>query len=158
MPEIKAPDKILVVDDDEEILAQIRWALSEDYAVYTARDRAGALEIFRRERTPVVLLDLGLPPHPREAVEGLQALEELVAEDPFVKVVIVSGNAERENAMHAVFKGAHDIFPKPVDLDELKVVLRRVFRRVALERAGFEERRLGLHLSLEEVVGSVRCV
>jgi len=154
MPEVKAPDKILVVDDDEEILAQIRWALSEDYAVYTARDRAGALEIFRRERTPVVLLDLGLPPRPREAVEGLQALEELVAEDPFVKVVIVSGNAERENAMQAVFKGAHDIFPKPVDLDELKVVLRRVFKRVALERAGFEERRLGLHLSLEEVVGS----
>jgi len=114
--------KLLVVDDDEQILRQIRWALSEDYEVFTAIDRPSALDLFQKENISVVLLDLGLPPHPREATEGLRALDELIALDSLVKVIIVSGNSERPNALRAIEKGAHDIFPKPVDLDELKVV------------------------------------
>ena len=158
LPDARPPEKILVVDDDVQIRAQIRWALGSDYTVLTAADRPGALEAFRRERIPVVLLDLGLPPRPREAGEGLQALEQMVAENPLVKVIIVSGNAERENAMRAVMLGAHDIFPKPVDLDELKIVLGRVFKRLALERDSLEERKLAQRLSLEEVVGSSRAM
>ncbi len=145
--------KLLVVDDDEAILRQIRWALSEDYSVFTASDRPAALDLFRKENISVALLDLGLPPHPREAVEGLQALDEMIAQNPLVKVIIVSGNAERRNALHAIEKGAHDMFPKPVDLDSLKVVLARVFKRLELERESIEERRLAQRVSLEEIVG-----
>jgi two-component system NtrC family response regulator len=146
--------KLLVVDDDEQILRQIQWALSDTYQVTTASDRPGALVAFKREDIPVVLLDLGLPPHPREAVEGLQALEEIMLLNPMAKVIIVSGNSERHNALLAVDKGAHDIFPKPVDLDELKVVLSRVYKRLQLEKESLEERKLAQHVSFEQIVGS----
>jgi two-component system NtrC family response regulator len=146
--------KLLVVDDDEQILKQIQWALSDSYQVIIASDRPSALAAFKREDIPVVLLDLGLPPHPREAVEGLQALEEIMLQNPMAKVIIVSGNSERHNALLAVDKGAHDIFPKPVDLDELKVVLSRVYKRLQLEKESLEERKLAQHVSFEQIVGS----
>jgi two-component system, NtrC family, response regulator len=146
--------KLLVVDDDEQILRQIRWALSEDYEVFTAIDRPSALDLFQKENISVVLLDLGLPPHPREATEGLRALDELIALDSLVKVIIVSGNSERPNALRAIEKGAHDIFPKPVDLDELKVVIGRVLKRLELEEESIQERNLAQHVSLEEIIGS----
>jgi two-component system NtrC family response regulator len=146
--------KILIVDDDEQIRKQIQWSLTDEFRVYSAGDRQAALETFKKEQTPVVLLDLGLPPHPRDAVEGLQALEEMMALNPLAKVIIVSGNSERQNALAAVDKGAHDIFPKPVDLDELKVVLHRVYRRLDLERENIEERNLAQRVSFEDIVGS----
>jgi two-component system, NtrC family, response regulator len=146
--------KILIVDDDEQIRKQIQWALSEEFFISSAGDRPAALEIFKREQMPVVLLDLGLPPHPRDAIEGLQALEEMIELNPLVKIIIVSGNSERSNALAAIDKGAHDIFPKPVDLDELKVVLHRVYRRIDLEKENIEERNLAQRVSFEEIIGS----
>ncbi len=146
--------KILIVDDDEQIRKQIQWALSDEFNVFSAGDRLSAIDTFRREEIAVVLLDLGLPPHPREAIEGLQALEEMIGLNPLAKVIIVSGNSERQNALAAIDKGAHDIFPKPVDLDELKVVLHRVHRRVSLERENIEERNLAERVSFEDIVGS----
>ncbi|MBN2318027.1 MAG: PEP-CTERM-box response regulator transcription factor, partial [Acidobacteria bacterium] len=146
--------KILIVDDDEQIRKQIQWALMEEFSVFSAGDRETALRIYKEENVPAVLLDLGLPPRPREATEGLQALEELIGLDPLVKVIIVSGNSERQNALAAVEKGAHDIFPKPVDLDELKVVLRRVYRRINLEKENIEERHLAQRVSFEEIIGA----
>jgi two-component system NtrC family response regulator len=153
-PDSAGLPKLLAVDDDEQILRQIHWALGDKYRVYTASDRETALRIFREEEIPVVLLDLGLPPLPREAAEGLATLEELVAGNPLVKVIIVSGNAERQAAFLAVEKGAHDIFPKPIDLEELRVVLHRVFRRHTLEKEQIEERQACNRMTLEEIVGS----
>ncbi len=146
--------KILIVDDDEQIRKQIQWALSEEFSVFTAGDRTSALEIFKKEQTPVILLDLGLPPHPREAIEGLQTLDEMIELNPLAKIIIVSGNSERHNALAAIDKGAHDIFPKPVDLDELKVVLHRVYRRIEMEKENIEERNLAQRVSFEEIIGS----
>jgi two-component system NtrC family response regulator len=146
--------KILIVDDDEQIRKQIQWALTDEFRVLSAGDRQAALDIFKKEEIPVVLLDLGLPPHPREAVEGLQALEEMIGMNPLAKVIIVSGNSERQNALAAIDRGAHDIFPKPVELDELKVVLRRVYRRIDLEKENIEERNLAQRVSFEEIIGT----
>jgi two-component system, NtrC family, response regulator len=146
--------KILIVDDDEQIRKQIYWALSEDFTVFSSGDRKSAIDLFKKESIPVILLDLGLPPHPREAVEGLAALEEMVAFSPLVKVIIVSGNSERQNALAAIEKGAHDIFPKPVDIDELKVVLNRVYRRIELESENIEERSLKRRVTFEKIIGS----
>src|SRR5688572_21953115 len=146
--------KILVADDDEQIVKQLQWALSDEYMVFPAGDRPTALEIMDREHVPVALLDLGLPPHPREAIEGLRTLEELIARNPLIKVIIVSGNSERQNALHALEKGAHDIFAKPVNLDELKIVLQRVYRRVEMEKESLEDRGLIDRLSFENMIGS----
>ena len=146
--------KVLIVDDDEQIRKQIQWFLSDEFSIYSAGDRTSAIEVFEREKTPVVLLDLGLPPHPRDAVEGLLALDEMLALNPFAKIIIVSGNSERKNALAAVDKGAHDIFPKPVELDELKIVLRRVCRRVDLENENIREQNLLLDASFGEIIGT----
>jgi two-component system, NtrC family, response regulator len=146
--------KLLVADDDEQIVKQLQWALSDEYTVFPAGDRVTALETIDREDIPVALLDLGLPPHPRDAVEGLRTLEELIARNPLIKVIIVSGNPERQNALRALEKGAHDIFAKPVNIDNLKVVLQRVYRRVEMERESLEEQSWANHVRFENMIGS----
>ena len=126
--------KLLIVDDDEEIRTQMRWALAKDYQISLAEDRASALTVFRAEQPSVVLLDLGLPPHPGTPEEGLATLSELLAQDRLAKVVIVSGQGEKENALRAIGSGAYDFLTKPVDMEELKFLLRRCFQFVQLEK------------------------
>jgi two-component system, NtrC family, response regulator len=130
--------KVLIVDDDEEIQVQMKWAL-QDYDVLLAQDRASAANIFRTERPAVTLLDLGLPPRPNDAEEGLAALAGLLNIDDAAKVVIISGQGEKKNALQAVGAGAYDFLCKPIDMDELKFLLRRCIYVSNLER---EYRRL----------------
>ncbi|HET8761602.1 MAG TPA: response regulator, partial [Nitrospiria bacterium] len=115
--------KLLVVDDEEAIRNQMRWALADDYEVLLAEDRPSALAQMKQERPEVVLLDLGLPPAPRDATEGLQALSELLAADRQAKVIVITGNHDRANALRAVEQGAFDFFSKPADLQDVRVVL-----------------------------------
>ena len=126
--------KLLIVDDDEEIRTQMKWALAKDYHVSLAEDRASALEQFRAAPPAVVLLDLGLPPHPGSPEEGLAVLSELLAQDRLVKVVIVSGQGEKENALRAIGNGAYDFLTKPVEMEELKFLLKRCFHVAQLEK------------------------
>src|SRR6185437_14627977 len=104
--------KLLIVDDDEEIRTQMKWALAKDYEIILAEDRPSALETFRSAQPHVVLLDLGLPPHPGNPEEGLAALSELLALDNTTKVVIISGQGEKENALRAIGAGAYDFLGK----------------------------------------------
>jgi len=125
---------LLIVDDDDEIQTQMKWALAADYEILRAGDRATALQVFGVSRPPVVLLDLGLPPHPGTPEEGLAALSELLAVDPSAKIVIVSGQGEREIALRTVGNGAYDFLCKPVEMGELKPLLKRCFYVALLER------------------------
>ncbi len=126
--------KLLIVDDDEEIRTQMKWALASDYEVLAAGDRPSALETFRTSRPAVVLLDMGLPPHAGTPDEGLAALAEMLAIDAAAKVIIVSGQGEKDVALRAVGSGAYDFLGKPVDMQELKLVLKRCFHVALLER------------------------
>lgn len=125
---------LLIVDDDEEIRAQMRWALAQDYEVLLAGDRASAATQFQSAHPPVVLLDLGLPPQPAKPDVGLAALADLLALDRLAKIIIITGQGEKANALQAVGAGAFDFLCKPVDLDELKFVLKRCFHVAQLER------------------------
>src|ERR1700677_2522905 len=100
--------KLLMVDDDEEILTQMKWALAKDYEILLAGDRAEAIAKFSSEKPAAVLLDLGLPPHPGNPEEGLAALSELLASDRFAKIVIITGQNEKEIALRAIGAGAYD--------------------------------------------------
>ena len=126
--------KLLIVDDDEDIRSQMKWALAQDYDVVTAGSRTEALAAFAAQRPLVTLLDLGLPPRPNDPEEGLAALSSLRAADPLAKVIVVSGQGERQNALHAVGAGAYDFLSKPVDADELKRVLQRCVYVAELEQ------------------------
>jgi putative PEP-CTERM system response regulator len=126
--------KVLIVDDDEAIRTQMKWALNQDYDVHFAGDRREALEAFKANSPVVTLLDLGLPPHPNQCDEGLAALSDLIAVDATAKVIVVSGQSEKENALQAVGAGAYDFLCKPVEMAELRLLLRRCIHVVELEQ------------------------
>lgn len=146
--------RLLIVDDDEEIRTQMKWALAKDYAIEMAEDRASALDAFSVHRPAVVLLDLGLPPHPNAPDEGLAALAEVLAADRLTKVIIVSGQGEKENTLQAVGAGAYDFLTKPVDMGELKLLLRRAFHLAGLEREYAELQQGLLADTFEGMVGT----
>ncbi len=125
--------KLLIVDDDESVLLSMKWAFAQDYEVFLASGRQEALEIFGRENPPLVTLDLGLPPDPQGVEEGFLTLAGLIEGDPYVKVIIVSGQAERQNALNAIGQGAYDFFCKPIQVEEVSVILRRAIRLHQLE-------------------------
>jgi two-component system NtrC family response regulator len=125
---------LLLVDDDEAIRTQMKWALSADYEIVSAEDRAGAVENFKKKKPAVTLLDLGLPPRPADPDEGLATLAELKSVDEMAKVIVISGQGEKKNALEAVAAGAYDFLCKPVDTDELKLLLKRCIYLADLER------------------------
>jgi len=126
--------RILIVDDDENIRTQMRWLLTGDYDVFMAEDRWSALEILVRERPWVVMLDLGLEPHPQGVEEGMLALGEMIQQDVYVKVIIFTGRTEKEHALRAIASGAYDFLCKPIQTDELKVILKRAVHVYGLEQ------------------------
>jgi two-component system NtrC family response regulator len=134
----EAKTKILILEDDEGLRTQYRWLLSHR-EVFAAEDRAQAVEIFSREHPPVVIADLGLPPDPDGATEGLAALENFLEILPTAKVIVVTGNENREHALRAVASGAYDFLKKPVDPELLKLTVDRALRLFELEE---ENRRL----------------
>jgi two-component system, NtrC family, response regulator len=125
---------VLIVDDDEAIRTQMRWALGQEYEVCFAEDRRGALEAFQANSPAVTLLDLGLPPCPHECDEGMTALADMLAIDSTAKIIVISGQSEKQNAIQAVGAGAYDFLCKPVDVEELKLLLRRCIHVVELEK------------------------
>jgi two-component system NtrC family response regulator len=125
---------LLIVEDDEDIRTQMKWALATDYEVVMAEDRAAAVAAFRANQPSVALLDLGLPPRPNEPEEGMATLSSLLALDPLAKVIIVSGQGDKQNALRGVGAGAYDFLCKPVDMDELRLVLQRCVYVAELER------------------------
>jgi len=135
--------KLLIVDDDADLRTQMKWALAGDYEVLLAEDRPNAMDVVSKENPSVVTLDLGLPPHPAGVEEGFTALSDILTGYPQTKVIIITGRAEKEHALRAVGQGAYDFFYKPIDIDELKVILRRAFHLSQLEHEHNElQRRL----------------
>jgi two-component system NtrC family response regulator len=132
--------KLLLIDDDEDLRTQMKWALTADYDVYLAEDRQSAVDIINKEQPAVITLDLGLPPNPAGVEEGFAILDYILDEYSHTKVIIITGRGEKEHALRAVEKGAYDFFYKPIELDELKVVLRRAFHVSQLEQEQREMR------------------
>jgi two-component system, NtrC family, response regulator len=125
---------LLVVEDDESIRTQLKYALRDEYALLFAGSRGEALAALREGPPDLISLDLGLPPSPDTAEEGLQALEEILRLAPGTKVMVVTGNGDRENALRAIRLGAFDYYAKPIELEEFKVILRRAVRLGKIER------------------------
>ena len=125
---------LLLVDDSEEIREQMKWGLKPLYTIFEADNREKAVEILRREKMALVTLDLGLPPDADGASEGLSALEQLIEVNPLVKVIVITGNQDRANALKAVQLSAYDFMDKPVDLEVLKTVLQRAYYLQELEK------------------------
>jgi two-component system, NtrC family, response regulator len=120
-------EKILIVDDSEEIRKQLKWGLGKEYNVFLAANPKEALSLLSKHQPDVVTLDLGLPPDENGTEEGFRCLDNILKIRPLSKVIVITGNDERENALKAVQKGAYDFYQKPIALEELRVILRRAF-------------------------------
>ena len=160
--------RLLIIDDDEDLRTQMKWALSEDYEVVLAQDRQSALKQLLAGKPAVVTLDLGLPPRPASVEEGFATLKEMLQRQPFLKVIVITGRGEKAHALAAVAEGACDFLHKPIQIEELKVVLRRAIYLCGLEREyremqmspdqpGFQDI-LGTSPQMESVFATVRKV
>lgn len=124
--------KLLIVEDDSGLQRQLRWSMDR-FEVAVAGDRESALEELERFSPAVVTLDLGLPPDADNATEGLATLEQILQRAPDTKVIMVTGNEDRENAVKAIALGAYDFYQKPIDAEVLGLIVDRAFQLSELE-------------------------
>jgi two-component system NtrC family response regulator len=147
--------KLLMVEDDEGIQLQLKYALRKDFALTVAGDRTQALAAARASTPELVLLDLGLPPSPDGPTEGLQALDQLLALTPRPKVIVLTGQTDRELALQCIEAGAFDYHQKPVDIDALRAMLRRAAYLHGVERDSEEwVREREQTIRFEHILGS----
>jgi two-component system NtrC family response regulator len=130
--------KLLIVEDDEGLCSQYRWAFPA-CEILIAHARPQALVLVRRENPPVAIMDLGLPPDPDGVSEGFATLTETLRIAPQSKVIVVTGNGERKNALRAIALGAYDFCEKPVEIEVLRTIIERGLNLHRLEE---ENRRL----------------
>ena len=147
----KHKPRLLAVDDDEALLRQLKWGLDDNFDVITATTADGAMNALRSERPQIVTLDLALTEGGRTE-EGFQLLDEMLAVDRSLKIILITGNDTRENALRAVDRGAFDFFSKPIDLAELRILLNRAAQLRALEQ---ENARLQEHLRNSGGMGAI---
>ncbi|MBH5322489.1 PEP-CTERM-box response regulator transcription factor [Aurantiacibacter sediminis] len=125
--------KLLIVEDDQGLQAQLKWAY-EDFDVTIVGNREDAIAALRAEEPPVVTLDLGLPPDPDGTTEGFKVLDEIMALKPDTKVIVASGHGARESALQAIKHGAYDFYQKPVDIEQLGLIVRRALNLHTIEK------------------------
>ncbi len=118
-------EHILIVEDETSMAKQLKWGLADVYEVSVAGDARQAMEIIDARPPLVVLLDLGLPPDPDGATEGIRLLEKITGVPRPLKVIVITGNTHKDIAVKAISKGAYDYHQKPVNIGELKIVLKR---------------------------------
>ena len=118
---------LLVVEDNPGLQKQLKWSF-EGCKVHIASDRESAISLLRKHHMPVVTLDLGLPPEPANASEGLAALRDILKIAPHTKVIVVTGNDDRKNALEAISLGAYDFYQKPIEPDVLGLIVDQIGR------------------------------
>ena len=129
--------KLLIIDDDPGMQKQLKWCFSE-MDVDISDSRRQALKLAEENRPAVIILDLGLPPDPANASEGLQLLDELLQLDNAFKIIVVTGNEDRANALKAIELGAYDFYQKPVDPDVLRLIVSRAHNLYQIEQENRE--------------------
>ncbi len=149
----KSLEKLLIVEDDPGLQKQLKWAY-EDFEVIVAGDRETAINMLRAEEPDVVTLDLGLPPDPDGTTEGFATMDAILSLKPDTKVIVASGHGEKESALRAIAAGAWDFYQKPVDIDELGLIVRRAFhvRKLELENSNLAAKHDGSHQVLGRII------
>jgi two-component system, NtrC family, response regulator len=142
---------LLMIEDDLGLQKQMKWSFDR-YNIVFAEDRESAINQCRRFEPQVVTLDLGLPPDPDTTSEGFKTLSELLTIAPSTKVIALTGQNDRSNAIKAISLGAYDFFAKPFEADALGIVIDRAFRLADLEE---ENRRLQTQSTSEPLGGLV---
>jgi two-component system NtrC family response regulator len=142
---------LLIIEDDPGLQKQLRWSL-DDYDVLVAGDREAALAMVRRHEPAVITMDLGLPPDPDGATEGFATLQQILSLTPDAKIIVLTGNQDRANAVKAIGLGAYDFHHKPFDPEMLSLVINRAFYLHALQK---ENRKILLNQADSPMAGVI---
>ena len=146
--------KILIVDDDEGIRNQLKWALADEYVIESAADAEQARQMMESFRPDLVTLDIALSPFASDP-DGLDSLAEMIRFDPGLKVIMITGLEDKDKALKAVRLGAYDFYQKPINIEEIKIIISRALWMQYLER---ENRRLARQLTVaqayENIIGN----
>ncbi|MCX8048433.1 MAG: PEP-CTERM-box response regulator transcription factor [Methylohalobius sp.] len=145
---------LLIVEDDPGLRNQLKWSFAERYRVLTAEDRETALERAKKAEPQVVTLDLGLPPNSGGVSEGFATLEGILKLSPATKVIVITGNDDRANAVRAIGLGAYDFYHKPIEPEMLALVVDRAFRLYGLEEENRKLARLHITSPLDGVIAA----
>jgi len=140
-----AKGTILVVDDEEGIRTQLKWALSDEYRVILAGDADKAMELLQKERPNLVALDITLSPYEGD-MDGLEILQNIIRFDPTIKVIMITGNDKKDLALRSIQLGAHDFYQKPINIEEFKIIVKRA---LYIQKLELENRALFLKLQKE---------
>ena len=127
--------KLLIIEDEPSLAKQMKWGLKNTYDVVIADNAKKGQQLLASGAFPAATLDLGLPPSPDTPEEGFRLLESARTIAPHTKIIVITGNAEQENAIKAVGMGAVDFCSKPIDPDELTIILNRTYKMCDLEAA-----------------------
>ncbi|MFH1771986.1 MAG: PEP-CTERM-box response regulator transcription factor [Candidatus Omnitrophota bacterium] len=148
-------DKLLIVDDDIGITKQLRWALDDEYDVTVATSKEEALEIIKTDKFSLISLDVNLSGPSQTATDGFDILDELKSSGSAAKIIMITADDSKKAALDAIERGAFDYYVKPVNLDELKIILKRALYIQKIEE---ENKRLTNELykksSFENMIGS----
>jgi two-component system, NtrC family, nitrogen regulation response regulator NtrX len=135
--------KVLVIDDEENILASLRGVLEDEkFSVDTARNGALGLQRIKKFEPDVVLLDIWMP-----GDDGIVVLEKIKKLYPNLDVIMMSGHGTVETAVKAIKRGAFDFLEKPIHFDKLLLLLDHVFEK---QRLASENQQLREELQEEE--------
>ena len=126
--------RILIVDEEEDVLAQIRPALEFDYEILTATKEEEARQVFADKMPAVVTLELSLNKENPGDVTGLRLLEQFLKRDPSTRIIVITASKEESSALEAVRLGAFDYCSKPIRLDEIQLIVRRAFHMQQLQQ------------------------
>jgi len=150
---------VLVVEDEEGIRTQLRWGLSDHFEVVVAGTPEEARDALQKGKFDAATLDLGLSPDLHGPTEGLRLLEEFLTHDPAMKVVVLTGNTDHENAVRAVQLGAYDYYLKPIEIADLRLILQRACQLSTLDREAFGPGAFGKAALLDtEIIGTSKCM
>jgi len=127
-------EKLVIIENNMEIRTQLCWGLGKEYEVLVADNKPEALSLIKLHTPKVIALNLDFTPCETDYEDGFMCLDEILRNSPSAKVIIITGNDERENALRAVQCGAYDYYCKPIDLSEFKVILKRAFHLATIEK------------------------
>lgn len=150
--------RLLLADDDPLIGESLAFVLRDDFDVVLASTRREANALLKRQRqTPALaLVDLGLPPDPHDPTEGFALIGDLLSMNPSMKILVLSGQSDRQNVQHALSLGAADFIAKPCDPMLLKARLDHQVMILDAETDVAEARHDGVELiGVSEAIQSV---
>jgi len=148
-------DVILLVDDEEGIRSQLKWALADEYRVLLAKNETEALELLEKELPDLVTLDVFLSNN--VDTDGIRILEKFNKFDSTIKIIMITGSDKKDIALKAVQIGAYDYYQKPIDTDEIKIIIKRALyiRKLELENIKLS-RQLRKQIQFKDIIGNSR--